>query len=203
MDHFLMQKMYQLYNYQINHIQHVLINLYDHMQMMENVLMNWSHILSASMKNAAAVETLTAADKLGGGWAGKGNLPRAVASVVHDVFAPLLLGRDPLEIENHWNNMFSLVSFCGSAGAEMRAISAQGKPARFQSAPRADGLTAKPCPASPARAASTAALSARMFVWKAISLIVLIMWATWSEAALEAARDRCMPSTSDDPLSAS
>ena len=51
-------------------------------------------------------------------------LPRAVASVVHDVFAPLLLGRDPLEIENHWNNMFSLVNFCGFAGAEMRAISA-------------------------------------------------------------------------------
>ena len=51
-------------------------------------------------------------------------LPRAVASVVHDVFAPLLLGRDPLEIENHWNNMFSLVNFCGYAGAEMRAISA-------------------------------------------------------------------------------
>jgi len=51
-------------------------------------------------------------------------LPRAVASVVHDVFAPLLLGRDPLEIENHWTNMFSLVNFCGFAGAEMRAISA-------------------------------------------------------------------------------
>lgn len=50
--------------------------------------------------------------------------PRAVAAVVHDVLAPLLIGRDPLDIENHWNNMFSLVSFCGSAGAEMRAISA-------------------------------------------------------------------------------
>lgn len=50
--------------------------------------------------------------------------PRAVAAVVHDVLAPLLIGRDPLNIENHWNNMFSLVNFCGSAGAEMRAISA-------------------------------------------------------------------------------
>jgi galactonate dehydratase len=51
-------------------------------------------------------------------------LPRAVSSVIHDVYAPLLIGRDPGDIENHWNNMFSLVNFCGFAGAEMRAISA-------------------------------------------------------------------------------
>ncbi len=35
--------------------------------------------------------------------------------------------------------------------------------------------TAKPAPASPARAASTAAFSARMLVWNAISSIVLMM----------------------------
>jgi len=51
-------------------------------------------------------------------------LPRAVSAVIHDLFAPLLIGRDPADIENHWNNLFSLVSFCGFAGAEMRAISA-------------------------------------------------------------------------------
>lgn len=34
--------------------------------LMENVLMNWSHILSASMKNQAAVETLGAATQMGG-----------------------------------------------------------------------------------------------------------------------------------------
>lgn len=50
--------------------------------------------------------------------------PRAVAAVIHDVLAPLLIGRDPLNLENHWHNMFSLVNFCGAAGAEMRAISA-------------------------------------------------------------------------------
>lgn len=33
--------------------------------LMENVLMNWSHILSASMKNQAAVETLTSASRMG------------------------------------------------------------------------------------------------------------------------------------------
>jgi L-alanine-DL-glutamate epimerase-like enolase superfamily enzyme len=50
--------------------------------------------------------------------------PRAVAAIIHDLLAPLLIGRDPCNIENHWNNMFSLVNFCGFAGAEMRAISA-------------------------------------------------------------------------------
>jgi len=51
-------------------------------------------------------------------------LPRAVAAIVHDIYAPLLIGRDPRDIENHWQNMFSLASFCGVMGAEMRAISA-------------------------------------------------------------------------------
>ncbi|HMO84908.1 MAG TPA: mandelate racemase/muconate lactonizing enzyme family protein [Lacipirellulaceae bacterium] len=50
--------------------------------------------------------------------------PRAIAAVVHDTYAPLLLGRDALDIENHWNNCFSLASFCGYSGAEMRALSA-------------------------------------------------------------------------------
>ena len=51
-------------------------------------------------------------------------LPRAVAAIIHDVFAPLLIGRDPRDIENHWSNLFALVNFCGAMGAEMRAISA-------------------------------------------------------------------------------
>jgi galactonate dehydratase len=50
--------------------------------------------------------------------------PRAIAAIIHDTYAPLLLGRDAIDIENHWNNCFSLASFCGYAGAEMRALSA-------------------------------------------------------------------------------
>ena len=49
---------------------------------------------------------------------------RAVSAVVHDVFANLLLGRNPFDIENHWQNMFSTVNFFGFAGSETRAISA-------------------------------------------------------------------------------
>lgn len=51
-------------------------------------------------------------------------VPRAVSAMIHDVFATLLLNRDPLDIENHWNNMFSTVNFFGFAGTESRAISA-------------------------------------------------------------------------------
>jgi galactonate dehydratase len=51
-------------------------------------------------------------------------VPRAVSAIVHDVFAGLLLGRNPLDIDNHWNNLFSTVNFFGYAGAEARAISA-------------------------------------------------------------------------------
>jgi galactonate dehydratase len=50
--------------------------------------------------------------------------PRAVSAIIHDVFATLLLGRSPLDIENHWTNLFSTVNFFGFAGAETRAISA-------------------------------------------------------------------------------
>jgi L-alanine-DL-glutamate epimerase-like enolase superfamily enzyme len=41
-------------------------------------------------------------------------LPRAVSAIVHDFYAPLLIGRNPLDIENHWNNLFSAVIFSGS-----------------------------------------------------------------------------------------
>jgi len=51
-------------------------------------------------------------------------VPRAVNSLIHDMYAPLLIGRDPLDIENHWNNLFSLANFFGFAGAETRGISA-------------------------------------------------------------------------------
>ena len=62
--------------------------------------------------------------------------------------------------------------------------------------------TAKPAPASPARAASTAAFKARMLVWNAISSMVLMILAVASEDALicKIARDispvaRTMPPT--------
>ena len=50
--------------------------------------------------------------------------PSVVAAAIHDFFGPLLIGRDPFEIERHWEAMFRLSDHAGYGGAEMRAISA-------------------------------------------------------------------------------
>jgi len=47
-----------------------------------------------------------------------------VEAAVHDHFGPLLMGRDPAEIERHWQTMFRLSDHAGYGGAELRAISA-------------------------------------------------------------------------------
>jgi galactonate dehydratase len=50
--------------------------------------------------------------------------PSVEAAVVHRRLAPVLLGRDPSQIDRLWLDMFDKVNFQGWAGAEMRAISA-------------------------------------------------------------------------------
>ncbi|MEX2262600.1 MAG: mandelate racemase/muconate lactonizing enzyme family protein [Bryobacteraceae bacterium] len=50
--------------------------------------------------------------------------PEVEEAVVHRSLAPVLLGRDPLQIDRLWKEMFEAVSYSGWAGAEMRAISA-------------------------------------------------------------------------------
>jgi L-alanine-DL-glutamate epimerase-like enolase superfamily enzyme len=50
--------------------------------------------------------------------------PSVVQAAIHDFFGPLLIGRDPFEIERHWEAMFRLSDHAGYGGAEMRAISA-------------------------------------------------------------------------------
>jgi L-alanine-DL-glutamate epimerase-like enolase superfamily enzyme len=47
-----------------------------------------------------------------------------VEAAIHDYFGPLLIGRDPSEIEAHWQTMFRLSDHAGYGGAELRAISA-------------------------------------------------------------------------------
>jgi galactonate dehydratase len=49
--------------------------------------------------------------------------PSVIESAIHDWFGPLLIGRDPFEIERHWEAMFRLSDHAGYGGAEMRAIS--------------------------------------------------------------------------------
>ena len=52
---------------------------------------------------------------------------------------------------------------------------------RCASARTSLATTAKPLPASPARAASTPAFSAKRLVWKAMSSITLMIWLIWSD----------------------
>ena len=47
----------------------------------------------------------------------------AVASWIHSMAAPYLLGKDPLRIEQHWQSLNGFVGF-NSTGVEMRARSA-------------------------------------------------------------------------------
>jgi L-alanine-DL-glutamate epimerase-like enolase superfamily enzyme len=50
--------------------------------------------------------------------------PEAEKAVVLRSLAPVLVGRDPSQIDRLWADMFQAVSYSGWAGAEMRAISA-------------------------------------------------------------------------------
>lgn len=86
--------------------------------------------------NITAIETLRLAELPRGLWVrvhtdeglvGLGEtwyVPGAVAAVVHDVAAPVLLGQRALDLERHWNTLFRVTNYYGHAGAEMRAISA-------------------------------------------------------------------------------
>ena len=56
------------------------------------------------------------------------------------------------------------------------AVLLTDSPLLLASARTSSATTAKPFPAAPARAASTAALRARIFVWKEISSIVLVIF---------------------------
>ena len=85
-------------------------------------------------------------------------------------------------------------STCG-VEAEIRAlISLAASAERWASARTSEATTAKPRPASPARAASTPAFSASRLVWKAISsitpMIWLICWADFSISPMAATASR-------------
>ncbi|MBM3958445.1 MAG: mandelate racemase/muconate lactonizing enzyme family protein [SAR202 cluster bacterium] len=57
---------------------------------------------------------------LGETWFG----PRSVVGAIHEIFSPILIGKNPLDIERHWRDMFDMANAFGYAGAETRALSA-------------------------------------------------------------------------------
>jgi L-alanine-DL-glutamate epimerase-like enolase superfamily enzyme len=51
-------------------------------------------------------------------------IPTAAAAVIHDFFAPRLLGSDVTAIESHWRFLYERMTAFGGTGAELRALSA-------------------------------------------------------------------------------
>lgn len=50
--------------------------------------------------------------------------PNSSRRIIHDVIADILIGRNPLEIEKNYEDIFQAIHYHGYAGAEMRALSA-------------------------------------------------------------------------------
>jgi L-alanine-DL-glutamate epimerase-like enolase superfamily enzyme len=50
--------------------------------------------------------------------------PDALRGFIHHYAAPLLLGKDPLQIDRHWRTLYDLTARCGAKGVEIRALSA-------------------------------------------------------------------------------
>ncbi|WP_180994267.1 mandelate racemase/muconate lactonizing enzyme family protein [Bacillus sp. Marseille-P3661] len=50
--------------------------------------------------------------------------PDSSRRIIHDVCADIMIGRNPLEIERIYNDIFQAIHYHGFAGAEMRALSA-------------------------------------------------------------------------------
>ena len=96
---------------------------------------------------------------------------RALMTISSKLCATFALIRTPCSLRLTESSIFTAVSFadCAERCARDRTSSA---------------TTAKPAPASPARAASTAAFRARMLVWKAISSIVFTIFAMLADESL-------------------
>ncbi|MNY42444.1 hypothetical protein D3C86_1773330 [compost metagenome] len=92
---------------------------------------------------------------------------RRMASIVVPVSSTIFAPRSTRETESA---ISPSISFAASA---LRL-------ARFRTSP---ATTANPRPCSPARAASTAAFSARIFVWKAMPLMTEVISAIFFELA--------------------
>ncbi len=50
--------------------------------------------------------------------------PQATSAFIHEIAAPLLIGRDPINVEGHWHRLYEATHVYGNRGNEMRAISA-------------------------------------------------------------------------------
>jgi L-alanine-DL-glutamate epimerase-like enolase superfamily enzyme len=85
------------------------------------------HLLRSITVHAGPIQWLWVRIHTDAGLVGLGEtypFPEAEKAVILRSLAPVLLGRDPSQIDRLWADMFQAISYSGWAGAEMRAISA-------------------------------------------------------------------------------
>ena len=115
------------------------------------------------------------------------SVTRVTALTILFIVSPALsTSTEPVSTRETESSMRALISFAAWA---LRL-------ARLRTSP---ATTAKPRPCSPARAASTAAFSARILVWKAIPSITLIMSAIFFELSAISCIVFTTPSTTLPP----
>ena len=51
-------------------------------------------------------------------------LPKSVSAVIHEIYAPSIIGKDPMDREDIWDKLFRLSGIFTYSGAELRALSA-------------------------------------------------------------------------------
>ena len=66
--------------------------------------------------------------------------PSAVRGFIHEFASPLLLGRAPLAVEQHWRTIYELCAKFGARGVELRGLSALDVALWDVLAPTAPGL---------------------------------------------------------------
>ena len=51
-------------------------------------------------------------------------LPKSVSAVIHEIYAPSIIGKNPMDREDIWDKLFKLSGIFTYSGAELRALSA-------------------------------------------------------------------------------
>jgi D-galactarolactone cycloisomerase len=83
----------------------------------------WSSQATFPERKCLLVRVETDAGIIGWGEGGQYGPAEPVASQIHDVFVPLLLGKDPLQPAVHWERMYNHTRDFGAKGTTVEAIS--------------------------------------------------------------------------------
>ncbi len=117
------------------------------------------------------------------GITGEPDLVRPYAELVR-MAAEVLVEQRQLQVERHWQRHQLEAWLCQLADPRTELVPLAAEAERCARLRTSPATTAKPRPCSPARAASTAAFSARMLVWNAMPSITPMMSTIFFDASL-------------------